>query len=144
MTRFASTGAAALALSLLSGTAAFAAPVTDATVAFLMPDLESVMRGGGRMRDAGYAIEWGPGRHGPGTNASNYVIGPSPACPGLIHVAAIRSTGLSASLGIAERVVSLVAEQGVVIGPDRPLAPGPAPGPAGPWWQRTALHRAAA
>jgi catechol 2,3-dioxygenase len=26
-----------------------------------MPDLESVMRGGGRMKDAGYGIEWGPG-----------------------------------------------------------------------------------
>lgn len=45
-------------------------------IAFLMPDLESVMRGGGRMRDAGYAIEWGPGRHGPGNNAFNYFVGP--------------------------------------------------------------------
>ena len=45
-------------------------------IAFLMPDLESVMRGGGRMKDAGYAIEWGPGRHGPGNNAFNYFIGP--------------------------------------------------------------------
>ena len=41
MTRFASTGAVALTLSILSGTAAFAAPVTDATVAFLMPDQAS-------------------------------------------------------------------------------------------------------
>jgi catechol 2,3-dioxygenase len=45
-------------------------------IAFLMPDLESVMRGGGRMKDAGYAIEWGPGRHGPGNNAFNYFVGP--------------------------------------------------------------------
>jgi catechol 2,3-dioxygenase len=45
-------------------------------VAFLMPDLESVMRGGGRMRDAGHVIEWGPGRHGPGNNAFNYFIDP--------------------------------------------------------------------
>lgn len=45
-------------------------------IAFLMPDLESVMRGGGRMRDAGHPIEWGPGRHGPGNNAFNYFIGP--------------------------------------------------------------------
>ena len=45
-------------------------------IAFLMPDLESVMRGGGRMRDAGFPIEWGPGRHGPGNNAFNYFIGP--------------------------------------------------------------------
>lgn len=45
-------------------------------IAFLMPDLDSVMRGGGRMRDAGYEIAWGPGRHGPGNNAFNYFIGP--------------------------------------------------------------------
>jgi catechol 2,3-dioxygenase len=45
-------------------------------IAFLMPDIDSVMRGGGRMRDAGHVIEWGPGRHGPGNNAFNYFIGP--------------------------------------------------------------------
>ena len=45
-------------------------------IAFLMPDLDSVMRGGGRMKDAGHAIEWGPGRHGPGNNAFNYFIDP--------------------------------------------------------------------
>lgn len=45
-------------------------------IAFLMPDLDSVMRGGGRMKDAGFAIEWGPGRHGPGHNAFNYFVGP--------------------------------------------------------------------
>jgi catechol 2,3-dioxygenase-like lactoylglutathione lyase family enzyme len=46
-------------------------------IAFLMPDLESVMRGGGRMKDAGYGIEWGPGRHGPGNNSFNYFVGPA-------------------------------------------------------------------
>jgi catechol 2,3-dioxygenase-like lactoylglutathione lyase family enzyme len=45
-------------------------------IAFLMPELEAVMRGGGRMKDAGHAIEWGPGRHGPGNNAFNYFIDP--------------------------------------------------------------------
>ncbi len=45
-------------------------------IAFVMPDLESVMRGGGRMKDAGHAIQWGPGRHGPGNNAFNYFIDP--------------------------------------------------------------------
>jgi predicted enzyme related to lactoylglutathione lyase len=45
-------------------------------IAFVMPTLDGVMRGGGRMKDAGYAIEWGPGRHGPGDNAFNYFIGP--------------------------------------------------------------------
>lgn len=45
-------------------------------IAFVMPDVDSVMRGGGRMRDAGHAIEWGPGRHGPGNNAFNYFVDP--------------------------------------------------------------------
>ena len=45
-------------------------------IAFVMPEVESVMRGGGRMKDAGHAIEWGPGRHGPGNNAFNYFIDP--------------------------------------------------------------------
>ncbi len=45
-------------------------------IAFLMPDIDSVMRGGGRLRDAGFPIEWGPGRHGPGNNAFNYFVGP--------------------------------------------------------------------
>jgi glycerol-3-phosphate dehydrogenase len=68
----------------------------------------------------------------------NYVIGPSPACPQLINVAAIRSTGLTASLGIAEHVVGLLAEQGLELGPDRPLPPGETPVAAGPWWGRRA------
>jgi catechol 2,3-dioxygenase-like lactoylglutathione lyase family enzyme len=45
-------------------------------IAFVMPDVDAVMRGGGRMKDAGHAIEWGPGRHGPGNNAFNYFIDP--------------------------------------------------------------------
>lgn len=45
-------------------------------VAFVMPTLDAVMRGGGRMKDAGHGIEWGPGRHGPGDNAFNYFIDP--------------------------------------------------------------------
>jgi glycerol-3-phosphate dehydrogenase len=78
----------------------------------------------------------------PAGRGVNYVIGPSQACPGLINVGAIRSTGMSASLGIGEHVAGLVAQQGIELGPDRPLA-GRAP-PAGdePWWRRAALHRA--
>jgi glycerol-3-phosphate dehydrogenase len=79
----------------------------------------------------------------PAGRGVNYLIGPSAACPGLINVAAIRSTGLSASLGIAEHVVALVAEHGVTLGPDRPLPVAASIGEAetGPWWQRTARHR---
>ena len=45
-------------------------------VAFELPTWESVMRGAGRMRDAGYPIEWGVGRHGAGNNVFAYFAGP--------------------------------------------------------------------
>jgi catechol 2,3-dioxygenase len=45
-------------------------------IAFEVPDLESVMRGAGRLRDHGYRIEWGVGRHGPGNNVFAYFVGP--------------------------------------------------------------------
>lgn len=45
-------------------------------VAFDMPEFDSVMRGMGRMKDNGYPIEWGPGRHGPGNNVFAYFCGP--------------------------------------------------------------------
>jgi catechol 2,3-dioxygenase len=45
-------------------------------VAFEMPEFDSVMRGMGRMKDHGYPIEWGPGRHGPGNNVFAYFCGP--------------------------------------------------------------------
>jgi len=75
-----------------------------------------------------------------GRNA-NYVIEGSRTLPGLIHVAAIRSTGLSASLGIGEHVVEMLAEQAAVeLDRTRPL-PAPAPRPATPrWWERAARH----
>jgi glycerol-3-phosphate dehydrogenase len=66
----------------------------------------------------------------------NYVIGPSGACPHLVNVAAIRSTGLTASLGIGEHVAELLAALGVEFGPERPLrAPAPDPDRAA-WWLR--------
>ncbi len=77
---------------------------------------------------------------------ANYVIGPSRALPGLIHVAAIRSTGLSASLGIGEHVAGLLAEHaGIELGEVRALAapPDATPAPAA-WWRRAAHHHAAA
>jgi len=45
-------------------------------IAFLMRDLDGVMRGGGRLAEGGYPIVWGPGRHGPGNNLFNYFVDP--------------------------------------------------------------------
>lgn len=45
-------------------------------IAFEMLDIDSVMRGAGRMRESGFAIEWGVGRHGPGNNVFAYFVGP--------------------------------------------------------------------
>jgi glycerol-3-phosphate dehydrogenase len=77
----------------------------------------------------------------PAGRGSNYVIGPSPSCRGLVNVAAIRSTGLTASLGIAERVTAIVATLGTSLGPERELRSGPPPAIDGPWWRRTREFR---
>jgi glycerol-3-phosphate dehydrogenase len=80
------------------------------------------------------------GRDATGADTS-YVIEFSRALPGLLHVAAIRSTGLSASLGIGEYAVALLAAERT-IEPDheRPL-PAPARvSPARPWWERAARY----
>jgi catechol 2,3-dioxygenase-like lactoylglutathione lyase family enzyme len=45
-------------------------------IAFEMADIDAVMRGIGRMRDAGFEVVWGPGRHGPGNNVFGYFIAP--------------------------------------------------------------------
>jgi catechol-2,3-dioxygenase len=45
-------------------------------VAFQLPNLEAVMRGSGRMIDAGFPIAWGVGRHGPGDNVFAYFVDP--------------------------------------------------------------------
>ncbi len=68
----------------------------------------------------------------------NYVIGRSPVCRQLINVAAIRSTGLSASLGIAEHVLSLLEPVGIELGPERDLPAGTVPPAGEPWWRRAA------
>jgi glycerol-3-phosphate dehydrogenase len=80
----------------------------------------------------------------PAGRGVNYAIAPSARCPGLINVAAIRSTGLTASLGIAEHVSMLVAEQGVPLGPEQPLARAAEQRETGPWWRRSAEHRGVA
>jgi len=45
-------------------------------IAFEVESIDAVMRGIGRMRDAGFAPVWGPGRHGPGNNVFGYFVGP--------------------------------------------------------------------
>ncbi len=76
---------------------------------------------------------------------ANYVIEPSRMLPGLIHAAAIRSTGLSASLGIGEHVARLLSEHArIELGPTRAL-PAPArPAQGISWWQRAARRHGAA
>jgi glycerol-3-phosphate dehydrogenase len=83
----------------------------------------------------------------PAGRGVNYLIGPAATCPRLVHVAAIRSTGLSASLGIAGHVTEIVGAQGVRLGPETALIGGQAGResiPRGPWWRRAAEHRAVA
>ena len=45
-------------------------------IAFEMHDMDAVMRGIGRLRDAGHEPVWGPGRHGPGNNVFGYFVAP--------------------------------------------------------------------
>lgn len=80
----------------------------------------------------------------PAGRGVNYVVGPSKDCERLLNVAAIRSTGLTASLGIAERVVLIAGELGVRLGPEDPLSPAPTPPETGSWWRLVAQHRAPA
>jgi glycerol-3-phosphate dehydrogenase len=78
----------------------------------------------------------------PAGRGVNYLIAPSRACPQLVNVAAIRSTGLTASLGIAEHVSALVVGLGVTLRSERPLEPGAPPPSRVPWWRRAAEYRA--
>ena len=45
-------------------------------IAFLLPELEGVMFASGRLRDHGFEMGWGVGRHGPGNNVFSYFIDP--------------------------------------------------------------------
>jgi glycerol-3-phosphate dehydrogenase len=74
----------------------------------------------------------------PAGRGSNYVIEPSRECPGLINAAAIRSTGLTSSVAVAERICEHVATLGVDLGPARPLERGEIETSLdGPWWRRS-------
>jgi len=49
-------------------------------IAFEMQDTDAVLRGMGRLKDAGCPSVWGPGRHGPGNNVFAYFVAPFGAC----------------------------------------------------------------
>jgi 2,3-dihydroxy-p-cumate/2,3-dihydroxybenzoate 3,4-dioxygenase len=49
-------------------------------IAFEMQDIDAVLRGMGRLKDAGCPTVWGPGRHGPGNNVFAYFVAPFGAC----------------------------------------------------------------
>jgi glycerol-3-phosphate dehydrogenase len=74
----------------------------------------------------------------PAGRGVNYLIEPSRASVQLLNVAAIRSTGLSASLGIAEHVCTLLERLGLGLRREQVLEPGPAPRLGVPWWLRAA------
>ena len=77
-----------------------------------------------------------------GRGSANYVIRRSRARPSLVNAAAIRSTGMSAALGVAERICEIIAGMGIVLEPERELLGGAPPRSAVPWWRRAAEHRA--
>jgi glycerol-3-phosphate dehydrogenase len=80
----------------------------------------------------------------PAGRGVNYLIERSAVQPRMTLAAAIRSTGLSACFGIAERVMELLAQAGVELGAEEPLRPGPPSAPPKPWWRRSADYWATA
>jgi glycerol-3-phosphate dehydrogenase len=80
----------------------------------------------------------------PAGRGVNYLIGRSGACEALVNVAAVRSTGLSASLGIGDAVARLVGGLGVTLRDALPLIGGDLPAPSEAWWSRAARHAAVA
>jgi glycerol-3-phosphate dehydrogenase len=77
----------------------------------------------------------------PAGRDANYIVGPSAANRRFINVAAIRSTGLSASLGIADYLTELLPDAGIEIGAQQPIRAGDVESLDTPWWQRTARFR---
>ena len=75
-----------------------------------------------------------------GADGVNYLIERSRSCSRLVHVAAIRSTGLSASLGIAEYVSELLEASGIELGESRATPRLEPAEPRTPWWRRSAEY----
>jgi glycerol-3-phosphate dehydrogenase len=74
----------------------------------------------------------------PSGRPKNYVVGWSGRVHALLNVAAIRSTGLSACLGLSEHVMGLLAIRGLELGKRRKSVslPNFADDPPRPWWER--------
>ena len=45
--------------------------------AFEVPSIDALMRGAGRMKQKGFGVGWGVGRHGPGNNVFTYFLEPN-------------------------------------------------------------------
>lgn len=45
--------------------------------AFEVPSIDALMRGSGRMKQKGFEVGWGVGRHGPGNNVFTYFLEPN-------------------------------------------------------------------
>ena len=69
-------------------------------IAFEMRDLDAVMNGIGRLREAGYGCTWGPGRHGPGNNVFGYFV--APFGPVIEYTAEIEEVGDDYRVGSPE------------------------------------------
>jgi glycerol-3-phosphate dehydrogenase len=79
----------------------------------------------------------------PAGGEANYVIELSATLPGLLHIGAIRSTGLSASLAIGELAVEMLADAGAIS--PQPVRALPTPPPRESeqaWWMRATAFRA--
>jgi catechol 2,3-dioxygenase-like lactoylglutathione lyase family enzyme len=46
-------------------------------MAYEMTNIDGLMRGAGRLKQSGFNIEWGVGRHGPGDNVFTYFVEPN-------------------------------------------------------------------
>ena len=46
-------------------------------MAYELPNMEGLMKGAGRMKQSGFDIGWGIGRHGPGDNVFSYFVEPN-------------------------------------------------------------------
>jgi len=69
-------------------------------IAFEMTDIDAVMRGIGRLKDAGLQTFWGPGRHGPGNNVFAYFVAPFGAA--VEYTAEVQRVGPSHKAGTPE------------------------------------------